>query len=68
MGAPSRSKSVLTLETPGKKQAPVQQGVPRVNLHTPNSRQPALTWQVLADDVCGLYCTGHRGMDNFIKL
>lgn len=28
----------------------------------------ALTWQVFADDVSGFYCTGHGGMDDFIKL
>lgn len=26
------------------------------------------TWQVLADDVTGFYGSGHRRMDNFIKL
>lgn len=25
-------------------------------------------WQVFTDNVCGLYSTGHGGMDNFIKL
>lgn len=39
-----------------------------VSVQAGNRSQTALTWQVLADDVCGLHSTGHGGMDDFVKL
>lgn len=58
---------MLTLETPGKEQIPVEQCITKSE-YPQHVRQPALTWQVFTDDVCGLYSTGHGGMDNFIEL
>ena len=75
MGAPSLSRSVLTLETPtGKAGTQVTpSGEAAQALPSQSCRQGAwgcraLTWQVFADDISGFDGTGHGRMDNFIKL
>lgn len=65
MGAPSLSRSVLTLQTPAEKQGDSARLLPPFAAEEPRQ---ALTWQVFADDVSGFHCAGHGGMDNFIKL
>lgn len=70
MGAPSLSRSVLTVETPAEKRrlrCPCRShSQPRLLLG--GLGLPALTWQVFTDDVGGFHRTGHGGMHNFIKL
>lgn len=70
MGAPSLSRSVLTVETPAEKRrlrCPCRShSQPRLLLG--GLGLPALTWQVFTDDVGGFHRTSHGGMHNFIKL